>query len=297
MSDDTKAEEQANDASANQDDANAADAHNASADQDLDVSGPMKSEDMTVADLRNEMHDMIGDLRAEITRMRIDQVKSQSSRGWAERNPLLASAAVFVGGVVVSRLFSRIFRSKPKKSYIERAQDEVREVLEEVRRQAAIASGEASRRAGEARHSVESTGQHLKKAAEAARSTVKKQAEKAGKAISERASRLTETAKKSTADVQSSAASAADDITASAAATADELSEAADRVESKAKAKTAKAKKKAKAAEASAEEFIEDATDYDTDSVSIASMMGNVVKAALVSYLVKRATDWAMRQR
>lgn len=158
-----------------------------------------------------EMNELLGELRAEVTRLKAEQAKKQAE-SWVQRRPFLAVALSTVMGAAVGYGAAVATRSQPP-SLSEQARRRLRGLADEARRVATDVgkdlSDRAARSSTDVRKRARETGQRLAKKAQERGKGIRKQAGDLARQASERARHVGaeagETVRRATADASEEA--------------------------------------------------------------------------------------------
>jgi ElaB/YqjD/DUF883 family membrane-anchored ribosome-binding protein len=147
------------------------------------------------------MHELLGELRAEVTRLKAQQAKERA-QNWIQRHPLLAIALSSGVGAAAGYGASMAFRPRPPRTLSERARQRLRGLGGDARELATRLRkrlGEQAARSGEQfRERAEKTGRRLaeeaQRAGESARREATERARRLGEEATERLREATEEA-------------------------------------------------------------------------------------------------------
>lgn len=221
--------------------------HEASADA-ADETSQNKQEDSTaeeadaVDDLRRELLNAIGDLRAEVARLQMDEARGRL-RQWIRENPTLAIFLATGTGIVAGRLITKALAPSPPPPLSERVRQRAQALAEAARRQAQEA-GEgmskqvvaARRRAGETRKAAEDravqTGERLRQQARDWSASVADRASAFGNQAAERAKSLGASIGQEADDVRSTVGERAERASEAIRSSAQGITDTADKVRS-----------------------------------------------------------------
>jgi len=149
---------------------------------------PSSNDEQTV----QELNEVIGELRAEVTRLKAQQAKKQA-KSWVQRRPFLAVALSSLLGAAAGYGAAVATRRRPP-SLSEQARRRLRRLADEARRVAAGVGRDLSERAArsgeDVRKQAQETGQRLAKQARERGEGLRRQAEDLARRASKRAERV-----------------------------------------------------------------------------------------------------------
>lgn len=162
-------------------------------------------------ELRRDLLDAIGDLRAEVARLRVDEARTRIQQ-WVRENPTLAVFLATGAGILAGRLVTQALTPAPPPPLTERARQRARLLASEAQRRASdVGKGVAERAATAGREAQQRTsvaGEQLSRQAREWGTTVAEQARQlganmadedvVGKAVAERADRAAQAVRAST---------------------------------------------------------------------------------------------------
>ena len=134
---------------------------------------------------QQDLHELVGELRAEVTRLKAKQAKARA-QNWVQRHPLLALTLSVGVGAAAGYGAATAFRPRPPRSLSEHARQRLRDLTGDARKVASRLRRQLQDRAAE-------SGQHLRSRAE---ETGRRLAEEARQGAQEAAGRASEQARK-----------------------------------------------------------------------------------------------------
>lgn len=138
---------------------------------------------------QEEMEALIAELRAEVTRLKVEQAKTKAQT-WVQRNPAIALLLASGLGAVAGAGIARATRPTPP-TLSEHARQELDEILDEARHRASGLGRDVTERASKAREQARSraqeTGKRLAQEAESVTALARERAREFGQLASERA--------------------------------------------------------------------------------------------------------------
>lgn len=222
-----------------------------------------------VAELRRELLNAIGDLRADVARLQMDEARGRL-RQWIRNNPTLAIFLATGTGILAGRIVTKMLEPSPPPPLSERVRRRAQALAQAARRQAQEAGEGVSERASKARRRAEETRKVAEDRAAEAGDRLRKRAHDWSTAVADRASSL-----------GSQAADRAKSLGASIGQDADEVrSSVADRA--------------ARASEAlkSSAQGITDTADKVRSGYKAAKIGAKVAKVAFALLVAKKGADW-----
>lgn len=118
--------------------------------------------DTPASELKRDMHELVGELRAEVTRLRAQEAKERAQT-WIQRHPLLATALSVAVGTATGYTLGRVLQPRGQGSL----SDHLRERLGEL--------------TGDAKHAASRWGRHLGERVARSGAAVQNRAERAGR--------------------------------------------------------------------------------------------------------------------
>lgn len=139
-----------------------------------------------------DLHKTLGELRAEVTRLKAQQAKQQA-KSWIERHPMLAVTLSSLLGAAAGYGAAVATRSSPP-TLSEQARGRLRDLADEARRVASDVGRDLSTRAArssqEARKHAQETGERLAKQAQESGEGVRRETQELLRRASKRAQRM-----------------------------------------------------------------------------------------------------------
>jgi ElaB/YqjD/DUF883 family membrane-anchored ribosome-binding protein len=140
---------------------------------------------------QRDMHELLGELRAEVTRLKAEQAKEQA-QNWIQRHPLLTVVLSMGVGAAAGYGASRAVRSRPPQSLSEHARQRLRQLSGDARKVASRLRerlGERATRSGEQlKQRAEQTGRRLAQEAQRAGESARREATERARQFGEEAS-------------------------------------------------------------------------------------------------------------
>jgi ElaB/YqjD/DUF883 family membrane-anchored ribosome-binding protein len=223
----------------------------------------------TMDAMRRELLNAIGDLRAEVARLQMDEARGRL-RQWIRDNPTLAIFLATGAGIVAGRLITTALTPSPPPPLPERVRKQVQTLAEAARRQAQEAGEGVSRQAAAARRQADRTRKAAEGRAAEAGERLRQQARNWSTAVADRATAL-----------QDQASAQAESFGAS-------LSQEAEGVRSSITDKAARA---SKTLESSAQ-GITDTADKVQSGYKAAKFGAKVAKLVFALLVAKKGTKW-----
>lgn len=175
--------------------------------------------DASDEDIRQELNDALGDLRAELAQVQIEEARDRV-RTWIRDNPLLALALAAGAGVLSGRLIAKALKPSPPPPLSERARRQLEALRKRAERTASDVGQDVSKRLAQARKEAERVGRE-------AGETLSHRARDWQKIASERAASLRDQAAEELSEATKSASKQAEKTAERARASAKDLSEKA----------------------------------------------------------------------
>lgn len=223
-------------------------------------------------DLRRELLNAIGDLRAEVARLQMDEARGRL-RQWIRDNPTLAIFLATGTGIVAGRLLSKALAPSPPAPLSDRVRQRAQALAEAARRQAQEAGEGVSDQAAAVRRRADATRQAAGDRAAEAGERIRQQARDWGATVADRA-----------ASLGSEAAGRAKALGAALGQDADAVrSRVADRAE------------RASEALKSSAQGITDTADKVRSGYRAAKIGAKVAKVAFALLVAKKSADWVRK--
>lgn len=118
--------------------------------------------DTSASDLKRDIHELVGELRAEVTRLRAQEAKERAET-WIQRHPLLAMTLSVAVGTTAGYTLARVLQPRDQSSLSDHLRERLRELT------------------GDAKHAAARWGRHLGERAARSGAAVQDRAERAGR--------------------------------------------------------------------------------------------------------------------
>ena len=140
-------------------------------------------------EVRRELLDALGDLRAELARLQIDEARGKL-RKWVRDNPTLAVFLATGTGILVGRVLVKAFTPSPPPPLSERARRRARTLATEAQQRASDVGKNVSKRASEARRRADRVRRDAQQRAAETSGQLSRQARDWSQTVAERAEAL-----------------------------------------------------------------------------------------------------------
>lgn len=222
-----------------------------------------------VDDLRRELLNAIGDLRAEVARLQMDEARGRL-RQWIRDNPTLAVFLATGTGLVAGRLLTQALAPAPPPTLSERVQQRAQALAQAARRQAQEAGEGVSKQAAVARERADRTRRAAEDRAAEAGSRLRERARDWSAAVADRASALGHQAADQAKALGTTLGAETDDVRASVSERAER---AADAIKSSAQG-------------------VADTADTVRSGVKAVKVGTKVAKVVFALLVAKKGADW-----
>jgi len=161
------------------------------------------------SEAKTDMHELLGELRAEVTRLKAENAKAEA-QNWIQRHPLLAVALSMGVGAAAGYGASSAFRPRAPRTLSEHARERLRRLSDDAR-ELAVRMGQrlgeqAAASGAEVRKRAERAGQRLAREAREAGMSASREAQDLARSASEQARRAGEEASQSLREATDEAA-------------------------------------------------------------------------------------------
>lgn len=146
--------------------------------ENTDTDAPSDAdEDTATAQPQEDLYELLGELRAEVTRLKAEEARARA-QNWIQRHPLLAAALSMGIGAAAGYGLSEAFRARPPRSLSERARWRLRGL------------------GGDAQEFASRLGNRLKERAARSSTQLREQVEKTGRRLSDETQQVGEQARR-----------------------------------------------------------------------------------------------------
>jgi len=222
-----------------------------------------------ITEIRHELLEAIGDLRAEVARLQMDEARGRL-RQWIRDNPTLAMFLAAGTGIAAGRILSKALEPAPPPPLSERARRRAQELADRAREQAQQVGDDVSKQVSEARERANRSRRDASGRAAEASERLRQQAQDWGAAVAERAASLRDQA---TDQARSLGASIDQDAEGVSAAIADRARGASEAIKSSA-------------------QRVSDTADTVRSGYKAAKIGTKVAKFVFALFVAKKSTDW-----
>ena len=222
--------------------------------------------------LRRDLLNAIGDLRAEVARLQMDEARGRI-RQWIRDNPTLAIFLATGTGIVAGRLLTKALAPSPPPPLSERVRQRAQALAEAARRQAQEAGEGVTEQAAAVRRRADATRKVAEGRAAEAGERLRRRAQDWGAAVADRAAALSSEAAGRAKELGTSIGHEADTVRSSV---------------------TDRAERAGEALKSSAQGLSETA-DTVRSGYKAAKMGAKVAKVAFALLVAKKSADWVRK--
>lgn len=222
-----------------------------------------------VEELRTELLEAIGKLRAEVARLQVDEARGRL-RQWIRDNPTLAMFLAAGAGITAGRFVSKALEPAPPPPLSERARQRAQALAQGARERARRVGDDVSKQVSEARDRAGQTQRDASERAAAAGERLRRQARDWGAAVADRAASLREQASDQAQSLSATIEQEAEGVNA---AVADRARSATDAIRSSA-------------------QQVSDTADTVRSGYKAVKIGAKVAKVVFALFVAKKSTDW-----
>jgi ElaB/YqjD/DUF883 family membrane-anchored ribosome-binding protein len=234
-----------------------------------DDSTPADQANDRIRALRQELLEAIGDLRAEVARLQMDEARGRL-RQWIRDNPTLAVFLAAGTGIAAGRLLSKALEPSPPAPLSKRARQRAQELAHQARERAQRMGDDVSKQVSDARDRADRTRRDASDRAAAASDRLRRQAQDWSATVAERAASLRDLAADQARHLGASLEQEAEEVST---AVADRARGASDAIKSSA-------------------QRVSDTADTVRSGYKAAKIGTKVAKFVFALFVAKKSTDW-----